>query len=276
MIARRSLFPSGLPPGVAGDPGVVGPGGTVWRVVREKAVVAGGPAALLLQVAHPRVAAGVVDHSDFETDPLGRLRRTLDTMLTVGFGDHAQAQAAVAGVKAVHAHVRGPSYRADDPELALWVHTTLVVVALDVYDDFVGRLSVEERADYYERTKVIGRLFGVTDDTFPPTYGDFVAYVRRMEDEVLTVGDAARAVAAGIFGADVVGPRWLSRPAMELAAGARLPPALRHAFGIRWGRGRRATYRLIRALVRPGLRLLPGRARYWQHYRVARSRIGVD
>ena len=66
-------------------------------------------------------------------------------------------------------------------------------------------------------------MFGVTDEVMPPTYADFVAYVRRMVDEVLAVGDDARAVAAGIFGATVAGPTWLSRPAMELAAAALLP-----------------------------------------------------
>jgi uncharacterized protein (DUF2236 family) len=247
----------------------------VWRVAREKAILGGGPAALLLQVAHPAVAAGVVDHSDFESDPLGRLRRTLDTMLTVGFGDRAQADAAVAGVAAVHVHVRGPGYRADDPELALWVHATLVLTALGAYERFVKPLTDADKADYYDRYKVVGRMFGVTDDVMPPTYADFVAYVRHMEDEVLAVGDDARTVAAGIFTAHVVGPAWLTRPAMELAAGGLLPASLRRAYGIRWGRRRQAAYGVVRRVVRPALRLLPGRARYWQHYRMARDRVGA-
>ncbi|HVF13133.1 MAG TPA: oxygenase MpaB family protein, partial [Acidimicrobiales bacterium] len=122
----RSLFPACLPAGKDGDPGVIGADGPVWRIAREKAILAGGPAALLLQVAHPLVAAGVVNHSDFESDPLGRLRHTLDSLLTVVFGDRAQAETAVAVVAAVHRPVRGVSgtgaaYRADDPELALWV-----------------------------------------------------------------------------------------------------------------------------------------------------------
>jgi uncharacterized protein (DUF2236 family) len=273
VSVAASLFPAGLGPGAAGDPGVIGPGGTVWRVGREKALLAGGPTALLLQVAHPAVAAGVVDHSDFESDPVGRLRRTLDTMLTVGFGDRVQAEAAVAAVAAVHVPVRGPSYRADDPELALWVHATLVLTALGAFENFVGRLSDDEKADYYERYKVVGRMFGVTDEVMPATYADFVAYVRRMEEEVLAVGDQARAVAAGIFGAKVTGPTWLTRPAMELAAGGLLPASLRRDYGIPWGRGRRGAYAVVRRLVRPAVHLLPARARYWQHYRAARSRI---
>ena len=277
----QSLLPAGLPPGHDGDPGVIGPDGPAWRVAREKAILAGGPGALLLQVAHPLVAAGVVDHSNFESDPLWRLRRTLDTMLTVAFGDRGQAEAAVAGVTAVHAHVRGVSqdgsaYRADDPELALWVHATLVFAALRAYEDFVGPLSEEDRAGYYDRYKVVGYMFGVTDEVMPASYAGFEEYFRRMVDEVLTVGDGARSIAAGIFGATVAGPTWWSRPTMQLAAAAFLPPRIRHDYGLPWGRRQRGAYAVIRGLVRPGLRVAPGRARYWQHYRMATARIGDE
>ena len=248
--------------------------------MREKAILAGGPAALLLQVAHPLVAAGVAAHSDFESDPLGRLRRTLDSLLTVVFGDHAQAEQAVAVVAAVHRPVRGidrsgSAYRADDPELALWVWATLVLAGLSTFDAFVGRIGDDDRAELYEGFKVVGRMFGVTAEVMPPTFADFRAYVRRTEDEVLAVGDDARAIARGIFEATVAGPTWWSRPTMQLAAAALLPPGVRDDYGLPWGSGRRATFTVIRLLVRPGLRVLPARARYWQHFRVARRRIGA-
>jgi len=274
----RALFPADLPPGLRGDPGVIGPDGPVWRIVREKAILAGGPAALLLQVAHPLVAAGVAAHSDFESDPLGRLRRTLDSLLTVVFGDRSQAESAVAAVAAVHRPVRGLSssgtpYRADDPGLGLWVWATLVLAALGTFEDFVGRLDGDDKAAFYEDYKVVGHLFGVTDEVMPPTYADFEGYVRRMVDDVLDVGDDARAIARGIFEATVAGPTWWSRPTVQLAAAALLPPGVRRDYGLPWGRGRRTTYGAIRRLVRPGVRLLPARARYWQHYRAARGRI---
>ena len=122
--------------------------------------------------------------------------------------------------------------------------------------------------------KVVGHLFGVTDEVMPATYADFTAFVRRVEDEVLAVGDAARAVARGIFEAKVAGPTFWSRATMQLAAAALLPPRVRQDYGIPWGWGRRATHAVLRGVVRPGLRLAPGRVRYWQHYRVARSRMG--
>src|SRR2546429_361088 len=78
----------------------------------------------------PLVAAGIVDHSDHATDPLRRLVRTMGALYPVVFGTRAEADAVAARVRAVHAHVRGERdgvpYAASDPELALWVHATLV------------------------------------------------------------------------------------------------------------------------------------------------------
>src|SRR5438093_12192393 len=93
-LAPRDLLGLRLEPGQAGDPGLFGPGSVVWRVGRERVLLAGGPAALLLQLAHPLVAEGVAAHSGFEREPLQRLMATLDATLTITFGDRAQAEAA--------------------------------------------------------------------------------------------------------------------------------------------------------------------------------------
>jgi len=111
------------------DVGLFGPDSLTWRVNREQALLLGGGRALLLQLAHPLVAAGVADHSDFRSDPLRRLRRTLDATLAMIFGTTAEAEAAAAGVRAVHERVTGTlrtrvgrfdagtPYRAEDPAL---------------------------------------------------------------------------------------------------------------------------------------------------------------
>ncbi|HVF13257.1 MAG TPA: oxygenase MpaB family protein, partial [Acidimicrobiales bacterium] len=167
----------------------------------------------------------------------------------------------------------GAAYRADDPELALWVWATLVLTALGAYEDFVSSLGADDKADYYEGYKVVGHMFGVSDEVMPATYADFEDYARRTEHEVLAVGDDARAIARGIFEATVAGPTWWSRPTMQLAAAALLPPGVRRGYELPWGPGRRGTYGVVRRVVRAGRLVLPARARYWQHYRMARSRI---
>ncbi|MGH2727734.1 MAG: oxygenase MpaB family protein, partial [Actinomycetota bacterium] len=92
---------------VAADVGFFGPGSMNWRVNKEQVMLLGGGRALLLQLAHPMVAAGVAQHSDFASDPLKRLRRTLDATLAIVFGTIAEAERAAAQVRAVHNAVRG-------------------------------------------------------------------------------------------------------------------------------------------------------------------------
>jgi len=102
-----------------------GPGSVTWRINRETALLAGGGRALLLQVAHPLVAAGVAQHSDFETNPWRRLVRTLDVGTKIVFGDPQTSAAAARALRRRHETVRGVSdegvpYEANDPALLLW------------------------------------------------------------------------------------------------------------------------------------------------------------
>src|SRR5258708_4737542 len=122
------------------DPGLFGPDSVTWRVAREPFLVVGGGRALLMQVANPLVAQGVVDHSGYETDPFGRLVRTVRWLVAVAFGTKAEARAASATVMRVHATVRGSlaaanrapglpagtAYSALDPDLARWLLATIV------------------------------------------------------------------------------------------------------------------------------------------------------
>ncbi|HYY46301.1 MAG TPA: oxygenase MpaB family protein, partial [Candidatus Angelobacter sp.] len=84
------------------DPGLFGPDSMIWRINREAAVTLGGTCAVLMQFAHPKVAAGVRDHSSFQDDPAGRLRRTFDLTLAWVFGSRAQAIQAVRIVNRRH------------------------------------------------------------------------------------------------------------------------------------------------------------------------------
>src|SRR5262245_48911263 len=143
LLARTGIDP--LPPE---REGLFRNGGWLRRIHSQSALLFGGGRALLLEVAHPLVAAGVAEHSSFRTDPLGRLRRTLDAMHAIAFGDHAAALAAARGVERSHARVRGTlsadagrypagtRYDGRDVDLVIWVWATLVDTALCVYGSF--------------------------------------------------------------------------------------------------------------------------------------------
>src|SRR6478672_11843036 len=187
-----------MPPPAA-DPGLYGPGSEGWRLNREAMLLLGaGPRALLLQIAHPAVAAGVNDHSDFRTDPWRRLAGTLRSYLTIVYGTTAAARGEIRRLNALHRGITGPGYAARDPELALWVHATLVDSTIAVADAWLEPIGRDRRAAFYAETRPIGRAFGVPDTLLPADLEAFDAYVTGMlaAHGPVRVSDVARELAA--------------------------------------------------------------------------------
>jgi uncharacterized protein (DUF2236 family) len=258
----------------------------VWRVARERVLLLGGPAALLMQVAHPLVAAGVRDHSDFRRDPFARLRRTLEPTLTVTFGDRRQASAAAQAVAATHARVHGQlhapagRYRADapydatNPDLALWVHATLLYSAIRVYRLFVGGLSSIELEAYYREAKRFAEMFGVIRGNMPAGYLDFIRYLASMLDGPdLAVTALTRELGAEILRPPLPAPFGALRAPIRVLTSGLLPERLRREFELPWNARHRAAFRTACLATRGGLRALPWSARHWPHYRVAVARM---
>ena len=172
--------------------GFHGPGTAMWRINREAVLLGAGPAALLLQIAHPHVAEGVAHHSDFEADPWRRLRRTLRTTLALVFGDGPTAELAVRRLNGVHATVRGEAtdpdaralagetYRAMDPELLLWVQVTLVWTSVQAYERWVEPLDDADREELWAEAREVGRRLGIPLDVSPPDWPALEAYWDRM------------------------------------------------------------------------------------------------
>ena len=261
-----------------------GPGSMTWHVNREAVLLLGGGRALLMQVAHPLVAAGVAAYSDFRKDPLGRLRRTLDLTLTITFADAEHAIRAVRTIERVHTRVRGrldedvgpfargTLYTANDPALLFWVHATLVDTALVAYERYVGRLGARGRARYYEESTIAARLMGVPEHLIPARYADFQRYMSGMlRGPLLAVGPLAREIAASVLRPPL--PR-ITQPAFWLTAALTirlLPPVLRRRYGF----GRQRTPELVAEsvarLARPTIALLPSMLRLMPHARRARA-----
>src|SRR6478609_12129373 len=162
------------------------------RVHRERAVALSGPRALLMQAAHPLAVSGLLAHSTAVDEPYERLARTAEVMGTIGFGSREDADRMTRRVRSMHRQVRGriresagshpagTPYRADQPDLLMWVLFTLVDSALVVYQLYVDKLSEEEQEAYWDDYKQVGRLFGLRDRDMPPTVADLREYKREM------------------------------------------------------------------------------------------------
>jgi uncharacterized protein (DUF2236 family) len=215
------------------------------RVHRERAVALSGPRALLMQAAHPLAVFGLLAHSSALDEPYQRLARTAQTMDTIAFGARADADLLTRRVRKMHRRVSGKlpepigpyeagtTYRADDPELLLWVLFSLVDSALVVYRKYVRSLTRLEEAAFWEDYKVVGRLFGLRTRELPRTLDDLDAYRRRMLDgNELHVTDWARRRARQI----VLDPPvpLLARPLLEtvnFTTIALLPDSIREQYG---------------------------------------------
>jgi uncharacterized protein (DUF2236 family) len=251
-----------------------GPGSITWQVNREIAVVAGWGRAILLQLAHPSVAAGVHHHSSFRGSlraSIRRLHATVGAMLSIAFGDSEQMVGAAAGINAIHDRVRGPvedggrgTYSAHDPGLQRWVHATLLDSIPLTYELLVGPMSVRERDRYCAEGAIMEPLLGMPEGSLPRDAGELRRYMDEIYDgNRLVVTDTSRALARSVL----YPPRWwMAWPAfrfMQLLTLGTLPPAIRQAYGFEWRpRDQRAFARWMTAM-RTVLRLLPAAARQW-------------
>jgi uncharacterized protein (DUF2236 family) len=268
---------------ISGEAVVVG--GMAWRIHRERVLLAGWGRAILLQIAHPKVARGVAEHSGFTTEPWGRLRRlhrTLAAMLALTFGSEEEAAASAARINAIHDRVHGrleapatgASYSAHDPELLTWVHATLIESFLLAYRLFVGPVTSAEADRYCGEAAAIEPALGIPPGRLPRTERQLREYLDAMlAGGVIEVTDTARRLSREIIGPPAPA---LVRPALWLAAlpaVGLLPPAIRAAYGLPWDGRRARALRLLAAATRRSLPLLPPALRYWAVARRAERRL---
>lgn len=198
-----------------------------------------GPRALLLQLAHPDVAAGVAEHSDFRRDPWRRLDGTLRSYLRIIYGSTRVARAEIRRLHVLHGTVVGEGYTAHDPALAMWVHATLVESTIVVNDAWLGPLSHGRAAAFYEETRPLGRAFGVPEAMLPRDLVGLDDYMTRMlaPDGPVHVSAQARELAEAVMHPPLPGALarmriparsydWVLWPALEL-----LPASVRAEYG---------------------------------------------
>lgn len=258
-----------------------GPNSITWKINREMIVVASWGRAILLQLAHPAVAAGVDGHSAFRGSLLSsfrRLRSTVGAMLSITFGDTEEMIGAAAGINAIHDRVCGrvgqcPSkaYSAHDPALQRWVHATLLESIPLTYELLVGPLSRRERDLYCSESAIMEPLLGMPAGWLPRDSSQLDTYIREMlAGGTLAVTGTSRALARAVLYPPNWYAVWPAFRAMQLLTIGSLPPSIREAYGFEWrARDARAFARWAR-LLRTSQRLLPPLAREWP---MARRRL---
>lgn len=218
-----------------------GPGPTTTvGLAREAVVLVGAGAAILLQVSHRPVGAGVARHSDFAADPLKRLRHTLQFVYAAVLPEAEPARERIAAwVGAAHAPVRGAdaggrAYSAADPQAQLWVTATLYWAAERTRWRIWGELDPEDAERIYRDYAELGTLLGMPAGLWP---SDRAAFARYWEAAVvrLEVTQEARDIARDLFAAEQA-PWWLRRvmPVARFVTAGMLPGRIRTELGLDW------------------------------------------
>lgn len=240
------------------------PDSVAWRVNAERLAVLAWPRAILLQFAHPLVAAGVFAHSGFRTTPLAavaRLAHTVRAMLSLTFGTDADRARTLDAIRAVHRRVHGTlpeavgrfaagtRYSAEDPALVLWVHVTLVESVILGYEQLVAPLSVPERDAYCEDAAGVAVALGATAPDVPRTWSAIqCALARGYASDAIVVGREARLLAEAVLhpkGLRAAGPAVHVVRTITLGT---LPPAIRAQYGWPWSdRDEQRLERIVRA-----------------------------
>ena len=256
----------------------------VQRINSERVVVLGWSRAILLQVAHPLIAAGVVEHSAFRGGAMQaamRLHHTVSAMLSLMFGDAEQREAAVARIRAIHRTVRGAlgadagrfpagtRYSAEDPALLLWVHATLLDSTADIYQRLVGRLSQAELdALCVEAAPLLHELGGDPAAT-PLCWDALQRYVAGVyASGVLFVTPDARALGRAVLSPRAAGVAVPLSGMQQLLTVGLLPPHIRESYDFAWSDAHAQRFERAIRIVRGVRRRMP---RLIAHWRMARK-----
>jgi uncharacterized protein (DUF2236 family) len=227
------------------DDGLFGPESVTWKVMASPATTIGTTTAVLAQMLHPRVVRLLIQASTFERNPELRGRLTADYALTTTYGDTNAAETAGAALRRLHSHMKavdietGKEYLADEPELLLWVHSTIPWALLRAYDRWGPELTAPEKDRFVFEQRQSARLVGLDPETVPGNVAELEAYMATMIPRLAYTAEAGRIRA-------IMVPRKVPRKGSEvfsrllsLAAVDLLEPEMRDLYGYWWGPAQR-------------------------------------
>jgi uncharacterized protein (DUF2236 family) len=194
--------------GDPGDPGLTGPGSMSWELHSDiGAIAAAGLSAIIMEILHPSVMAGVYDQSSYRTQTERRARNTFGYVIITTFGNTAAAERTINRVRRMHEMVNGTRpdgtpYRAMDPDLIGWVHNAIPWAIMQAYDRYTRPLTVDEKNRYLREQAVIGRLGGAGD--VPETVDELHDYVEAMRPKLAVTQQTVEFIS--FLGGDTGGP----------------------------------------------------------------------
>jgi uncharacterized protein (DUF2236 family) len=257
VTAYPILPPAADWPSLAPHPGTI-----TWRRAGDARVLIAAGYALLLQVAHPTVGAGVSEHSQFQRDQWGRLLRTLDYACTIVYGGPQAAGEMGRRIRSFHTQIKGTRadgqrYHALEPSAYAWVHATLAEGIFAAHERFGRPFTDGQRQELWSEWRSLGRLLGIRDGDLPPDWRGFRAYVEEMVETQLERTAAVEEVWAAL-----ARPVWpiLSPPLAHLvrvSTAGLLPATLRRRLGVGWTRVDELELRVLGAALRAATPLMP-------------------
>ncbi len=268
--------------------GIFGPESASWRVHRESALFLAAGRALLLQLAHPWVAAAIAGHSHVMDRPIARFHNTFRVVYAMVFGSLDQALGAARHLYALHSHIegeipesvaaypRGSHYQANEVAALRWVYATLIESVVMAYEWALPPLGDAEREAYYAESRMLASLFGLPAEALPENWAAFTAYCRAMEESgvesgALGVSGATREMAQRLLagaGSWIKPPQWYR----SLTA-AWLPERLRGEFGMTLTQGDWRPLDRVRRWLPVVYRSLPGAVRFVGPWHEACARL---
>ena len=262
------------------------------RINSERLVLLGWSRAILMQIAHPLIAAGVIQHSSFRGGALQaavRLHHTVSAMLSLTFGSDERRAAAIARIRTIHTSVNGTlatgvgpfpagtRYSAEDPALLLWVHATLLDSTADIYQRVVAPLTADELDLLCVEAIPVLHALGGDPARTPRSWAALQRYMSEVAGSgSLAVSDEARELGTAVLTPRAAGIAVPFGGVHQLVAVGLLPAALREQYGFPWDLARERRFeRTLRAL-RAIRRVTPRLAAHWRAARVSQSASPVS
>ena len=253
--------------------------GIAHRINAERLMVLGWGRAILLQLAHPLIAAAVAEHSTVSACPhaaAARLCHTVRAMLSLTFGDQQAHTRTIDTIRGIHRRVHGrlrqavgpypagTRYSAEDADLVLWVHMTLIESIVLVYDDLVAPLDEAARDEYCGQARGVALALGARAQDVPHTWADLVTSLdSTRRSGAIVVGPDAKRVAGAVLApsmASLVWPvAWINR---TMTIGT-LPEDIRTQYGFGWTQRHARRFDRVRRVLRAAQRRTPHAITRW-------------